>query len=395
MTAPVIAVLIDALRHDFITQTDTPFLFGLRNNSSDIVTSWGKLYEPFGFIPRAALFAGLSQDEAGCQAYFYFDFSESPFAIPTLIDWLPAKFQYVYLLFKCNLQYFLKKKNTLFTQIPIVDQKIRKVLNVTERLPPWHEEFFPKKNLFQLMREGNKKWLYYGYPLTDQRTNNLLNMTIRSLEPDVDFLWLHFAETDWAQHRHGPDSLERKIALRNVDEAIKLIYARFETLTDTSPILLVFGDHGAVEVKDTIDIQKLCLDKLGNSVPFYCDSTTLYISAEESYFSQVDGMLRTFEELGYGRIVTEKMKEKYRIRHPKNKFGTHFFVANPGILFLPNVFQGNQSLKGMHGYLPDDPDNIAAWQLSSPTNRDHGEVDQILDMVDLYKLLRGLVGAQE
>ena len=67
-------------------------------------------------------------------------------------------------------------------------------------------------------------------------------------------------------------------------------------------------------------------------------------------------------------------------------------MADAGTLILPNYFQGSEPVIGMHGYLPDVPDNQAAY-LVVDRDRPAGDiVDPVpRQMVDVFPTLLDLL----
>jgi len=391
MTSPILAILIDALRHDFITDEATPFLFSLRTTRTFGSSMWGLLEEPFGFLPRLAIFAGLTPEESGYSAYYYHSASKSPFGCRGFMRLLPDWMLYHYLRVRCNLSWKLGLTEQLFAEVPRIRQATRAQLAVAERYPPWHKSM-PEQSLFHRMRRHDRKWVYLGYPSTKQETELLKAEAVRQVNKAVSFYWLHFAETDWMQHAHGPDSWQRVDALKRIDDAIRTVYRQISSVHTAPPSLLAFGDHGAVQVTRHVDIQSEFRRRIRTAPFFYCDSTMLHAwSGTRPQSDDVSKVLRELEALGLGRLVDESMRHRYKIRFPDDKYGTHILVAHPGTLYVPNVFQGDRGVKGMHGHLPDDIDNRAAWQLTSTRLNQTGPVSQIQPMTSVYATLLDLL----
>ena len=122
--------------------------------------------------------------------------------------------------------------------------------------------------MFNHLDQAGKKWVYLGFPFSKQDTVSLLENLLEKVDSTVSFYWAHFAETDWSQHRFGPDSDERKLALRDIDNAIKKIFYKMHKIYGSPPELLIFGDHGAVQIERYIDIQRE-LRKRISSHPFF------------------------------------------------------------------------------------------------------------------------------
>ena len=102
--------------------------------------------------------------------------------------------------------------------------------------------------------------------------------------------------------------------------------------------------------------------------------------------TRLNALLSSWEKKGWGIIINQSHKDRYHLNFKDNRFGDIIFIANSGCLFLPNHFQGNRELKGMHGYLPDVPGNRSALLCSAHKIEPLMLSQQIYPMTILYKL---------
>ena len=72
MSSLTLLLLVDAFRPDYLR--DAPYIRGLAQRGAT-----GRLREPFGFVPRAAYFGGLTPEQSGATHMYWFDPERSPF----------------------------------------------------------------------------------------------------------------------------------------------------------------------------------------------------------------------------------------------------------------------------------------------------------------------------
>jgi len=128
---------------------------------------------------------------------------------------------------------------------------------------------------------------------------------------------------------------------------------------------------------------------------YYADSTLLYLwCRNKKEGATLDRLLQTLQDEGMGRLISAEQRSRYGIRFKTPWYGTHLFIAPPGTLFLPNIFQAEKQVMGMHGYLPDDADNRAAFLLASPDLQQTGKSGKAVPMVDICPTLAKLLSVE-
>ena len=94
----VIFILIDALRSDYITKEDSPFLYRFANGN----TYYKKVSQKRSYCERAEIFSGLTPDESGYFTAIGYSPNSSPFKslslfldLLSLIDPILFRFRYL------------------------------------------------------------------------------------------------------------------------------------------------------------------------------------------------------------------------------------------------------------------------------------------------------------
>lgn len=383
-------ILLDALRHDFIDQTRTPFLHSLKMKSTR-----AEVIETYAFQTRPAFFAGLEPDESGiCHLYAYdpdntcFGFLK-PF-IPLLKSFDPWGYR--------------KAGRGIIRRIARMQEKLRgnpasaAVMSASEvplhLLPLFRlseEQFTDKLNLFSPhetifdhLSKNGKSWRWIGYPRHFGSTKSILSEYRKSKPADVTYL--HFSELDWLGHRYGPVSKEIDSALKEFDTILKDLLT---PALDNGGRVAIFGDHGMVEVTGSVDLISLLKKlpyKLGEDYITFLDSTQArFWFKSDSARSDVITLL---SQIQYGRILQTEERQALGIAKHTERFGELIFAMEGGKIIHPSFFSHAATPpKGMHGYLPEVQDNKTQILLSSPEDRQLG----IIKMVEIYRHLIGLL----
>jgi len=326
----VLTILLDALRHDFITQEYCPFLSSVKEKAIS-----GPLVPTFGFEPDAAYLAGLYPEECDGGMHYWFEPRNSLSCLKRFwSNRMPFGFQ----------RYF----------------------DISSKRFPHEKDFISKKNtVFDVLRENKRPFFVNMYPVHPVGSTAVLQRVENELSKSFSFAFLHIADLDGTGHRYGPNSIEFKKVLQQLDARIAQIYKimleRFEDID-----LLILGDHGMAEVRQNIDIwselKRLGLD-IGRDYVFFLDSTMArFWFFNEKSKNRIEDFLTNFKQ---GHVVTEEEKLRHRINYSHNRFGDLIFLADPEMLIFPNFFQRKQPARGMHGYAPDFKDQQAAFLIQS------------------------------
>jgi len=122
---------------------------------------------------------------------------------------------------------------------------------------------------------------YYNY---NQSTPNSerVDTVIKWLNKDKfkrpHFLTLYFSDVDSAGHHYGPNSLETKEAVLNVDKALGELFKKIKNVKAKNINIIIVSDHGMEEViapkyfqylSDFIDIQKNIVTSSGSHLNVY------------------------------------------------------------------------------------------------------------------------------
>jgi hypothetical protein len=147
----------------------------------------------------------------------------------------------------------------------------------------------------------------------------------------------YIGELDKVGHEYGTKSKEIISAIKRVDEKISKM--DFD---------IILSDHGMIDITKTISVPetKDCL----------IDSTLARYWGEKPNFNSKDGKWIEWKD---------------------KKYGDHIFLANPGVLILPNYWQGKFPIKAMHGYDPKCKDMNAIYILKNKGSKKDVKVEEL------------------
>jgi len=389
MKSITVFVMLDACRHDYISEIRTPFLNGRASTGF-----FGLVRPTFGFEPDAAYLAGLYPDQADGGAQFWYAPDQSPFKAATF---LPAFFNRLPDLPQKVVRKLLVKAAGLQSASPnLSTARIPFHLLNKFALPVKfgldHPQFCPDApTLFDLLRADNKKWLLHAAPRHRVTMKAACERAERELEPPTEFAFFHIGNLDGVGHAHGPDSPEILKELTRVDQGLKKIFTiaarRFDTVH-----FVVMGDHGMVKVEQTVDLPAVLSAlplSLGEDYLYILDSTM----ARFWFFADRARELveKALSTVGGGRIIDQADKDKYHLNYAHNRFGDLIFLADPGSLIFPNHYQDRSPVKGMHGYAPEHYGQQAALIINSNRVDKQMERDPV-SMRRVFPTLRDLLG---
>jgi hypothetical protein len=357
MSDLTLMVLLDAFRPDYFARTR--FLRTLAAGSAT-----GQLRECFGFVPRAAYFAGLNAEQFGFTNMFCYDPQRSPFraakSLPRGADPRAALNEAA----RKALPPFAAQYASSF-EIP---PEHAALFDVVEKRAPWDKKV-GYRSLFHVLEARGLPWHQTAWPdtnrLPDHSDAGIVRAALAELKPEHRFAYVHLQELDSAGHLHGPNSAQLQRVLENTDRAVERLVTELRSRYDQVN-LIVFGDHGMVNVTRTLDVWvPLNATGLtfGRDYVFFLDSTMARFWFLKKHARPV--VEQCLATLTGGRVLTAEDLQHYGIGGCDKRNGELYFLADPGVLIVPNFFQSNGDFtRGMHGYDPDCPDNLGGFLLN-------------------------------
>jgi len=390
VTRLTLLLLVDAFRRDYVGRTR--FIRQLASRSG-----LGSLREDFGFVPRAAYFGGLTPSRFGFTNMYCLDPVRSPFGVARglpqsrrgraveeelgLRSWIEAEARTRVPPYAAT---YLSSADIPLALLPQFD--------LAEKRAPWDRRV-GYRSIFHELDDRSIVYFCCAWPetnrLSDPSDDGIVSETLTHVRPPVRFAYVHLQQLDAIGHAHGPESAELDHALARVDALVEAMLNTLRSRFDAVDVVL-FGDHGMVSVTGSTDvwaaIERTGL-RIGDDLPMFLDSTMArFWPPTAAIRARVEQALESLP----GRVLDDADLQRLDLRGCDPRNGTLIFLAHPGVLISPNFFQREgDSVRGMHGYDPDCPDNQGVFivhdgqeracdlGIVSPT-RIHTEISRLL-----------------
>lgn len=358
---------LDAFRHDYLNEKDTPFLYSIVSQFE-----LGHLKPVFGYSSIGASFF------TGVYPYRHDQFTiycrGDKLINNRLLGILPVGLRSYYY----NFNRYLKGEDFF---IPLISYKYSRNFQISQNRYYHNNGALPVKTLFNVLNEKGLKFVAYNWPLIATNDGSRLSIItgaddraktkkfIELCKKDYDVYFMHLWDLDKYGHIYGPISENLKTIIREQDKMVEKIINNFSIENDN---ILIWSDHGMLEVKNTIDMSSI-LPEFGDEYLYFLDSTL----ARFWFFN--DGkrkeVIDILNNIRCGHILSDSEKDKFNINFGHNRYGEEIFLADPGNLIVPNFFQ-DRPIKGMHGY---DLSEKNEWGMFI-ANKRHKEEGTVVDM---------------
>jgi len=349
-----IVFFLDAVRYDYLNPRDTPFMYKMAKKGIS-----GPLSTILGFDGIAAtIFTGTYPDVHGVWTQHILARCNSPYDwfgpysfLPEVIDrkirgtsFAEKAFRYLILrasLFRSRMTFCPGVNKVPFSNLSKFDFAMKRLL--------YEENAFGSiPTLFDMLRKNGITFSIADHSIFGSDQNVVKK--ILKMRRSSEVVYVRLMDLDETIHSHGVYSLERLRGLKNLDNAVHFIVSCLEH-DGSDPSVVLFADHGMMDVTRYVDvITQVRRSGLveGKDFDVFLDSTMARFWAESSILTKITEIL---SNLGFGRILTNFDLERYHA--PKLQcYGDLIYLADPGVVILPNYYQGYDKIKGMHGYDP-------------------------------------------
>jgi len=376
-----IVIMLDAFRKDYFSEENTPFLYYLIKEYR-----LGDLNPPFGFKTTAGFYTGFNPKSLNLFTNYIYDRSSKKISnlSISLLSFLPTKLAF-------NLINLLRhfKGNDIF--LPKINLNCLAYFNLMQNKHFSDKNAYHVKTLFDVFRENNIKYLYYDFPLIIENNKSRIHYTLKNdddsrfkkfiklIKKGYDFHYIHFVDLDPLGHYKGAYSGDLKNHLKKLDKMVELILSNFNLQEDN---ILLWSDHGMVDVRNQIDI-KSKLPEFGKGYIYFIDSTM----ARFWFFKneKKKEVLRLLKNIKGGKVLNKKDKQKLGIDFNHNFYGDEIFLADSGTLIYPNFFQ-KKPCKGMHGYDLSDKNERTFFIINRKTKNKAEMRDLFPTLLDMMNL---------
>jgi len=357
----IIILFVDAFGYSYINERDTPFLY---------TQNVRPLTPVLGFKQLASAFGGPDPYSSGFLAEHYFAPDHSPYRWLSL---LPKP---------------VLSALDLLPRIPInlIVKHISRKETACVRVPPSIARFFAIDGrgfpesvpLLAALKERSVTHRFVLYP--EVKTNKeafhlLAELYLSRRIPQ--FLLIHFPSLDHVSHTFGTGSEKVREAVREIDDII----AAAKKMLDQDSFLLVFSDHGMVEVKGLIDVLGRIRGRgrLGKDFVVFLDSTMARFWSLEG--TSLERIAEALASIPNGQVFRPDGSER------RSFWGDLLFLASPGYVIYPNYYDGKPP-KAMHGYDVLRPSESSLNGILFAVNIPGLILPEKLSMPDVYSVLK-------
>ncbi|XP_049525572.1 glycerophosphocholine cholinephosphodiesterase ENPP6 isoform X2 [Dermacentor silvarum] len=239
----------------------------------------------------------------------------------------------------------------------------------------------------------------YGEWLTvENDTKSALSEAVDKMKQNtLDFALVYYEAVDAAGHEYGPDSMERRKALKSADSLIKhlLDEAKRQNMSDQLSIIVV-SDHGMTDTgldkNEMIDIEPHLDANDFHSV--LDDGSLSMLRPHPDKIEKVYSKLKSLNIKGLNVFKREELPESY---HLKESYLTQPIVltADPGYLFMKirlqesekQIPRPNRTVGGGHGYDPMKLEDMRTIFLATGPGLKQGFQSGPVRMVDHYNVI--------
>lgn len=354
-------ILIDALRSDYMTFENMPFLYNMAYRSIYVK----RVIPSFGYCERTEIFTGMKPDKSGNFTAIGYDELRSeyknfriPFSVLGFWEQFDTK-KYLRRILKRLLQNSAKKMQLY--QIPFTD--IHKFRLTEDYYSHYEKGAFCKESFFDVARHEKKQIITEAFTAIGEKSklsssDEKIQFVYNQRREKFHCLLLYISAIDSMGHLHTDKPSVMRAELKKIDRLIESIYTSFSAEEKTC--FLILGDHGMEPVLDIIDVEsELCKINLKKSKDYdvFLDSTVarFWIKSKKSK-DILNEMLCSgvFKEKGtlIDQQTADLLHIPYKAQNERGEllYGDLIWAANNGILISPDYFNRGKVITGMHSY---------------------------------------------
>lgn len=381
----VVLFLLDAMRYDYISERDTPFLWRCAKHGE----YYKHLIPNISFCERTEILTGLNPDKSGFFTAIGYDSLHSPFKE---MKWLPLldilekfiskkiripgsdKSGGLYRFYRRITSRFLQKISKSSMNSYCIPFSLLPYFNLTEdKIDIRYRKSFPTPSILQLLDEEGKSYFYESFTSLslqlkssdDERMKLVLN-TVSKPNSNYALYLIYIGILDRLGHKYGPESPHIKSALRKIDNNLKKFVDGFESKIPNNQYIFL-GDHGMAPITVRFDAKTTLLKSakrlgliLAKDFIYFLDSTLIrvWFLTEKANKLFPSAIKESDAFNAFGQFICRNLAKKYHIPWMDRRYGDLFWLANPGVLVYPDFFHNDSTApNGMHGYAPNFMDN--------------------------------------
>jgi len=408
----VVFFLLDAMRHDYITERDTPFLWRCGQEGE----YYKHVIPSFGFCERTEILTGLQPSESGFFTAIGYDPENSPFKGVKLLPLLDIVERFIpkklrapgkdtpggfYRYYRGAMSKFFRKFSDSGMSTYCIPFSLLPYFNLTEdRIDHRCKDAFPTPSILQLLENRGQSYFYDSFTALNLSPNGSDNdrmyLALQAADKKKYALYFIYSSLpDTYGHKYGPESSELKTALCDMDAKLEKFTGDFKKKVDDCTFVFL-GDHGMAPITRHFDAKRIIFDiskKLGLQIKkdfvYFLDSTLVrlwfFSDKAKQLFPVALKQSDRFNE--HGKFIDESISRKHHIPWGDRRYGDMAWWADSGVLVYPDFFHnGGVPYKGMHGYDPELPESQGTCIVYG-NNTNKKEMDAI-PLTSVFDILR-------
>jgi hypothetical protein len=355
MERPLLCVLVDAFRHDYLTAGSAPFLAGIAAAGPR-----ARMRPIHGYSDsiRATIFTGSYPDQLGYWMEYCYrpeTAAMAPLARLGALDRLPGD------LVRRGIKFTLSQtaaralagregydhlslRHLPFRSLDRFDWTLRRSMTSDGALG--------SPTIFDRLTSAGVPWSY----LDSSRLGRAgLLRGLGELPRDTQLVFVYLHHIDMASHVLGIDSRAFRTVVRRTDALVgRVVEAVRGAISE--PELVVFSDHGMSRVQNTVSYPDLWAHpSFPDRFCFALDATMVrlwWLDDDERLRQKIRGRVRRGAP---GRFLAPAELRELHLDFGNRLYGDEIYLLEPGTAIFPN-FHSMLRPRAMHAYHPDDPD---------------------------------------
>jgi len=390
-TRPVLAILIDAYRHDYLGGGETPYLDALAASGSarPLRTILG-----YSDSVRATAFTGRYPDELGYWMEYRFAPGQTPFRPFTELaplDRVPSDLALRALklgLSRTVVPAIARRRGYASLDLRHLPFGAMRFFAYTLREPMTSFNALPAPTIFDRLTEGGRPWSYLD---SSRIGDDGVDAGIEGAPADTALVFAYLHHVDMTSHLFGIDGRRFHATLEATDRRVRrIVDAARRRLGDID--VVVFSDHGMSRATAYRSLPELRRHRaFGRSFVFALDATMVRLWFRGGEGAVRDDVLAIVERrLPGGRLLDATDRERLHVAFAHRDYGDDIYLIPPGEIIFPN-FHSYVRPKAMHAYDPVDADQQGILITAGPGV---GDLAERVEMVDVHGVLARLTAVE-
>lgn len=349
-------LFIDAFSFSDLKKENCPFLYSLAREGT-----FGSLTTiPAGYHIEYSMVSGCLPLKHNVWAWYYFNpkgsFSKIKYIKGILSKIKNEKTKRLIIDYYVNFIRLISGK-TRFLKTNKIPLQILEKFDVS--IDKMHFEHNPLlvPTMFDVFRKNNIKYVGMEFPIiSDNKKTRFyfnkgdvkeLHIAEKKLKK-YDVVYLHIWGLDAIEHKCGLHSQEAIDYIKNIDNQIERVIKRNKSLN-----IVIFSDHGGVNVKKTKDILSI-LKKY--DCDYFLGSTSAQIWFRNENNSKKLELKKELKKKDYLVYDETNIERELFIPYKREFVGDLMAYVKPGEQIYPDFFRDTARVKSMHGYTEKKPE---------------------------------------